>query len=300
MFSQAAQAVRHPTSTKPLGELTIARMIAAGESQSAFRMVTYINAIHPLTNLFDGFFVHSRASASSNLSEAPQPVIAVPAAAPIRDDLDVPVLTFETETDLTLLGYFGARQPDTDRFRLWEVAGTAHADTYTLAGMTDLGNSPDAANLIISDMPVPGVTCAVPVNSGPQHFVQKAALAALDRWVRDGTPPPSAPLLEVEAGPPVAIVRDEHGNARGGIRTPQLDVPIATLTGGGQTGAIVCQLFGSTVPFDAATLATLYPDHATYVSEFNAATDAAVAAGHIRPTDAELMKAAAAESDIGN
>ena len=41
-------------------------------------------------------------------------------------------MTFTTETDLVTLGYLPARQPDTKRFRNWEVAGTAHADSYTL------------------------------------------------------------------------------------------------------------------------------------------------------------------------
>jgi hypothetical protein len=47
------------------------------------------------------------------------------------------------------------------------------------------------------------------------------------------------------------IERDEHGNALGGIRTPYVDVPIAALSGLGQTGSILCLLFGTTVPLDA-------------------------------------------------
>ena len=35
-------------------------VIADGESQSAGRMVTYINAVRPTTDVFDGFLVHSR------------------------------------------------------------------------------------------------------------------------------------------------------------------------------------------------------------------------------------------------
>jgi hypothetical protein len=35
-------------------------LIAAGESQSAACLVTYINAIDPHAQLFDGFFVHGR------------------------------------------------------------------------------------------------------------------------------------------------------------------------------------------------------------------------------------------------
>lgn len=300
IFSQVAQAIRRPSGMNPLGDLSVSALIGGGESQSAFRLVTYINAIHPLADIYDGFLVHSRGGGSigqAPLSEAPQPQIAVPGSAPIRSDLNVPVLTFETETDLSFLGYFSARQPDSERFRLWEVAGTAHADTYTVAiGFADLGTSPDVAQLVLTMMPVPGLTCRAPINSGPQHFVLNAAIAALNRWVRNGTLPPIAPRLEVSPG--ARILRDEHGNARGGIRTPQVDVPIASFTGDGR-GSIVCQLFGTTTPFDDATLAGLYPDHSTYVSLFNAATDRAVTAGFLLPPDAELMKAAAASSDIG-
>ena len=60
IFSQSAQAIRRPAGISPLGDLKISAVIAAGESQSAFRMVTYINAIHPLADIYDGFLVHSR------------------------------------------------------------------------------------------------------------------------------------------------------------------------------------------------------------------------------------------------
>jgi hypothetical protein len=57
----------------------------------------------------------------------------------------VPVLVFETETDLTFLAYTSARQDDSKNFRLWEVAGTSHADSYlTGGGMNDLGTSPES------------------------------------------------------------------------------------------------------------------------------------------------------------
>jgi hypothetical protein len=117
-------------------------------------------------------------------------------------------------------------------------------------------------------------------------------------WIRNATLPPQAPRLEVTGSPP-AVVRDEHGNARGGIRTPYVDVPIATLSGEGQTGSVLCILFGTTSLFDAEKLAELYPTQATYIDAYNASTDAAVAAGFILPADAELMKAAAETTEIG-
>jgi hypothetical protein len=50
----------------------------------------------------------------------------------------VPVLVVQTESDvLGVIGYARARQDDTDRFRLWEVAGTAHADRTIVGALAD-------------------------------------------------------------------------------------------------------------------------------------------------------------------
>src|SRR5437016_2679157 len=60
IFSQAGAGVRDPSG--PLHDLKVKKMLATGESQSAFRMVTYIDAIHPLAHVYDGYLVHSRGS----------------------------------------------------------------------------------------------------------------------------------------------------------------------------------------------------------------------------------------------
>ena len=57
--------MRHPKGTDPLGGLPIRKMLATGRLQSAFRLVTYINAVHPRTHLFDGYLVHSRGANAS-------------------------------------------------------------------------------------------------------------------------------------------------------------------------------------------------------------------------------------------
>ena len=102
-------------------------------------------------------------------------------------------------------------------------------------------------------MPLPGlISCNAPINSGPQHFILNAALAAIDRWVTRGRAPKPAPRLDVSAGPPITIAQDAYGNAIGGIRTPQVDVPIAAFSGV-QSGSLLCALFGTTTPFDTAS-----------------------------------------------
>ena len=300
IFSQVGQALRHPAGIAPLGGLVPKRMIAAGESQSAFRMTTYVDAIHPLVHVYDGFLVHSRGGLGAALSESPQPDIQVPGTAPIRTDIDVPVLTLETETDLTLLGFLPARQPDARNIRLWEVAGASHADTYVvLQGASDKGDSPAIVAPLVTAAPLPPlVVCAEPINAGPHHFVVNAAFAALNRWVRRGTPPRSAPRLEVSAGPPVAIAVDAHGVAKGGIRTPQVDVPIARFTGE-QGGSLLCRLLGTTTPFDDATLASLYPTRRAFLSRYIRALKHAVRAGWVLRPDARLMRQWALGAGIG-
>ncbi len=294
IMSQAGQAVRSPAGAGPLGGYKVKRVLAAGDSQSASRLTTYINGVDPLARIYDGFLVHSRGGGASSLSQSPLPQITAPSPTLIRGDVPVPVLVFETETDLP--SYFSARQPDTELFRLWEVPGTAHADAYIVSsGFADLGNDPAICDLVLNTF-----GCGFLINSGPHHFVLNAAYRELNRWVKRGKPPAEAPRVEMLPGSPPTVVRDALGNALGGIRTPQLDVPIAMLSGLGQTGPSFCRLFGTMAPFDAATLASLYPDHHTYVSAFVKATRQATRARFLVRRDAKLMKSNARTSDIGN
>lgn len=301
IFSQAGQAIRSPTGVDPLGDLRVKRLLAVGESQSAFRMVTYVNGVQPLARMYDGFLIHSRSGGAAALAEEPQTPVNALSPAFIRTDQPEPVLTFQTETDMTLLGYFSARQPDSSRFRLWEAAGTAHADTYTLeVGANDLGTSPAAAAIVVTSNPLGLFECGAPINSGPQHFVAKAAIRTLDRWVRRGKAPRPAPRLETAPGAPPAIARDAHGNALGGIRTPYVDAPIATLSGEPGSGGLACLIFGSTTPFESELLAELYPRPRDYVRAVKRSARKAVRARHLRPRDAKLIIEAARQTDLGS
>jgi hypothetical protein len=291
IFSQVGQDLRAGSSLLP--GLAVKRLLAAGQSQSASRMGTYINAVQPLAKVFDGFLVQDR---TANLAPLFDKDTGVPAAAHIRTDGTAPVIEVQNEGDVVALRSHTARQDDTDRFRLWEVAGGAHADEYTL--------SPQVPSIVT----VAGSPCTSRANSAAYHVVVSAAVAALDRWAAGGAAPATAPRIELtdpSAADPVA--RDAHGNAKGGIRLPQLEVPIATIDGQVNTpppgaGAVFvsfCRLFGRTIPFSEATLRALYPTHAAYVDAFGAAADRLVAAGFALPADAADLKAEAAGTDIG-
>lgn len=99
-----------------------------------------------------------------------------------------------------------------------------------------------------------------------------AAMTALDRWVTTGTSPATTAPIETTGAPnqPLhTIVRDERGIARGGIRLPAVAMPTALVAGDNQPASPdpvngVCVFVGARVPFDAATLKSLYPDRAAY------------------------------------
>lgn len=287
IFSQVARALRAPSASTKLDGLEPARVLAIGESQSAFELTTYIDAIQPTARIFDGFFVYSRGGGATPLAGGGGGAqSALTGGVRIRDDIDVPVFLFETETDEAELGYFNARQPDGPNIRLWDVAGAAHADAYIVGG--------NAAVLTTV------LGCTGSVNTAPTHYLVAAALSHLDAWVRTSTPPPSAPRMQVALvkGAPV-VQRDAMGNAIGGVRTGANDVPVATLSGDAPKGTkTICALFGSTKPFSAATLARLYPTEADYLAKFTKATDAAIAEGYLLPADRAQILAEAAKVKV--
>ena len=304
IYSQAGRVVRDGN---VLGPLKAKRVLSLGESQSAIFLTTYVNAIDPLAKVYDGFFIHSR------FGSAPLPDVASiqnrssasPSGVRFRPDLRVPVMTVIAETDLIgsgLSGYWTATQPDNAKLRVWEIPGAAHADTYMFqVAASDSGNAPIeklAALWKPMTMTIVG-KLAKPMNAAPQHhFVAQSALAHLDRWVRTGKAPPTAPRMETTPGPsggPPSLVLDAGGNTKGGIRTPWVDVPTAKLSGLGNSGGPFAFLLGTTEVYDAATLQRLYPGGRTdYLKRFDVALAKAVKAGFILPADRAEIRALAA------
>ncbi len=303
IFSQAGQAIRD-NQTTILGGLSLGKLIALGESQSANRMATYIDALGVADHEYDGYFVHSRIGNAAALRGNPPGTINAPANLLIRTDIGVPVFTLQTETDSRTI-----RQPDSNVFRDWEIAGSTHADMYTLGiGQADQGVTNTAAVQMFQFMlhptndPLPGIlpACNSPVNSGPDHWSVQAGLHALREWVVNGTAPAPS-LYQVTAGgvPSAAVLLDANGNVQGGVRNPHVDAPVATIRGVGQTGNAFCSLFGTTTPFSADTLNTLYSSHADFVAKWNQSVDDQVALGYLAAADAPFLKFSAADSNVG-
>jgi len=278
IFSQAGQAVKDPKGIDVLGGLKPIRVLAIGESQSANRLSTYVNSIHPLAGVYDGFML------LSSLNQK------------IRTDTSVPVWKISAEYDVAA-GEAAARQPDTNLIRSWEIAGTAHVDQHLRGNrepleLRDIGTSSEAAMSPRCGVPSVGTRT-------PMHYVIGSALDLLVKWVEKKTPPPTAPLLTVTSMErPITLARDGHGLALGGIRLADVVVPIG-VNNGTNTGPGACARWGYYQAFDIATLNKLYPSHQAYVNAVERVTNENLKAGFLLKPDAERIIREARESSIG-
>jgi hypothetical protein len=267
------------------------------------------------------YFVYSRGGSAANLSQSPQPTITPPTPTLIRSDIHVPVFLFETESDLLGLGYLSAGQPSSPYLREWEIAGAAHDDSYGVVyARADTGDGDADADAFQSMLnppkdPIPGIVdCAAPINTESHTYELRAAMVAVNRWMTTGQAPKQSPRLEVNPSDPHAFLTNPLGNALGGVRPPQVQVPVAKLSGLGQPGAPIssqpsqaesisgpalCSILGTTAPFSAAQLSALYPTHADFVAKWDGATAAEVKDGYLLPADAETLDRVAAQSDVG-
>lgn len=294
IFSQVARlfgAKRSPAKVDPLGGLRVEKLIAVGASQSGLCLTGYFNAVQPRDQIFDGFLLLITPGGASGYDDRifnpPDPEMMARFNTPIRtrDDLPTPVMVVNSEAEA--LRYLGARQPDSPKFRLWEIAGASHAPTGTLKSF-------DEKNL----------RDGYPTFVNPRHHTSDvmwrpsydAALVHVHRWLRGGPPPPSQPRIHVVACEKPYIERDVYGNATGGVRLPELVAPIAHYQGSDQRPGGGSSS-GFTEPFPIGVLQALYPTHDVYVAQVEAAARAAEAAGVILPyqTQAYIEQAKATQ-----
>jgi hypothetical protein len=298
LTSQVGALFARGGATSPLDGYDVDSVYLTGQSQMAGYAVTYVNAIHPRHQVFDGFLVAYRGTRATNLQYAAPVDGAVPSTSGSESQRRLsgggtPVINLQTETDPpgfpsgqdAAVWRKDADEP-TDRFRLWEVAGSSHNDRHgaeqALGVLTrDFG---------LSFAPACDWKGAMGVNDFPMRFAWHSALDKLATWHEVGTAPASVKRIIRAEGD---VSRDSRGNARGGLRLSRIDVPVATY-GPFSTGGLFCNLTGWQKPFSRATIQRLYPTTADYVSKVRTAAQADVVAGILLAEDAAtLVKLAA-------
>ena len=309
MVSQIANLLKSDAANNPFPEtFDVERIYHVGQSQQGGSIVTYATAFHFPVN--DGYFIQAAGSARPINFSPPCGAEGSPPypdctprlegdARRVRTDLPVPVYRAQTETDMAGVLGGDTRQSDTDTFRYYEMAGTAHSSIHKDVEVPGLG-------IMLEDF------CRFEMNTladGPVFgsYLYNAMWDNMERQVRSGEEPPHGELIDVADG---AVARDEFGNALGGIRLPRLDVPIETYGPNNEANPalppflipianLACRLSGTVTPFDDETLHELYPNHGTYVSQVVRAANDLSRDGFLLPKDRNLLVVRAALSDVG-
>jgi Alpha/beta hydrolase domain len=208
-------------------------------------------------------------------------------------DIDVPVISVAAQGEV--VDNRVGRKADSDapsgRYRLYEIAGAAHIETFAYAGLPSFEEQ-NALGLAQGTPEWPFALKCEPEIQLSVHPLLKysfhGAYRNLDQWVAKGVAPPKAPRLETKEDGTLAM--DQFGHALGGVRSPWVEAPVATYTTS-VPGQGTCRELGNRLPFDAARVKTLYPSQKGYVSKVNASVDKAVKAGFFTQADGKQMKA---------
>jgi hypothetical protein len=276
ILSQIAKAFRTPPKggPDPLGGMRPKAIIAAGQSQSASKLHSYVSTTAASARVIDGFLIHGGGAKT----------FAKPLTAKVVHLL----------SDMEAKPAAPSRDP---LYRLWEVAGTAHSD-YFIGYQSVFGLGPRLLGQPAADrasyqstMDKAGTygeklvdpfyaTCVLAGATMPMHYATSTAIYQLNRWVRTGRPAISTPRYVFEG---TAQAKDALGNPLGGLRLPPIEVPVATYN------STQCPLGGTTQPMTDLALKERYPTFGGYWAKMRAATDSAVRKQWLLPADASDM-----------
>lgn len=306
VYADTARLIR--SAEGPLRDLAVSRVYSFGWSFTGSFQRTYINSGFHAANrlpdgkpLIDGYIL---GISSFSFRSGYVPINSRSANLPEDDPrranaaIDVPVVELQSENEAVTNRE--PQTPDKDAklgaHRLYEVPGLTHGSNRrrSTIGETQIAARLGAPQAARAD------SCPYPQTDVDMAAFAQAAHENLDAWSRRGIAPPRvAQRLQHVGG---VQRRDANGNALGGVRPAQLDVPLASY--GPAPEGSGCdtprQGIGSPsipmrrVPLSKERLAQLYPGgKAEYLRKFDAAIDKLVADRWLRAPDAAAQKSEA-------
>ncbi len=312
IFSQVGALLKSSNPANPLGS-PAQRAYLMGESQSGRYIKAYYSWIRPLATMgngkrvYDGYLIEDIPMGRSKYKPLNQ------CAQGFSED-DPQYKQFKAGSDpLVVLNSEWFWHHDSpansntkdNKLWIWMVAGASHGWTWQY-------DYSDASydDLLATDMfdpKWPHFICSAMQPEINLYMFEKAMYEHLDNWLLTDTPPPAAPEPELKnKNKPVKnawgtyighgeFKRDANGNIRGGLRMPEMDVPIASYTG---FGALDPDCSNAVKPFDSKKLAKMYESNLDYYQKYRAATMDLVKKGFLLKEDADKLLSAAASRPI--
>jgi hypothetical protein len=311
IFSQVAALLKGEAGGGPLAGFRVEE-VYMGTQDTA--ITTYVAAVQNTAMLangmpaYDGFVIKS-GGAPGRIRRC--------AAAPGPDDprrivknIDVPVINVEAQGEVVQLAPL--RRPDSDdprdRFRQYEVAGASHMDNRVYRFIPALAEEAKAGADTKGETnawPFPGgegCEPQIPITSVYlMSYTFHAAFMNLDTWVRKGIAPPKGQPIQITGtGPDAKVAMDQFGNALGGVRSPYVDVPVATYVPNAAGPMGTCRQLGYKVPFEFSKLDSMYGSAKNYASKVNQSVDRLVKERYLTESDGKKIKAELTGSSASN
>ena len=264
----------------------VERSYLIGQSQSGFYVNTFNNGFGQANYIagtqqpiFDGMLNVVGVFSNAALSNQAGPIEGLKESA-------VPFITLVGQNDHMGQAQRADSNTATDKYRYYVVTGGAHSNKIFAPDPLDeiqMKAGRDAGYLLgFKPDPKTGLTHTSSNLDMDVYF--NAVLERLDRWAAEGIAPPSVAV-------PDKSKLDEYGNMLGGIRSPQIDVPVAAYTGSAN-GEWFSTDGSSMVYLSDEQIAKRYPEgKAQYLREYQAAVDQTIADGWVLEEDRQRLMA---------
>ncbi|HZK06486.1 MAG TPA: alpha/beta hydrolase domain-containing protein [Actinomycetaceae bacterium] len=281
IITQMGRLLRAPAAGGLLGGAEPKVILLIGQSQSAIMLNTWIRHFHGLVKADDG----------ASLFDAYLNSVGVAVERPLRQqeaaegfqttmpdsplEVDIPMITVTCEGDINLYGSFGhtnlARRglADGPFQRHWCVVGAPHSELFTPA----MPAAPEVLKAGRKPRRMTPETVATG-NTFPLQATVTAAIDALLAWLVDGVP--AAPSRFFDTDDDGALLRDDDGNVRGGLRYGIIEHAIARYDGAPTGGTL-----GTQVPLSREVVLERYPMPDDFLDAVAAVDDQLLAQGYL-------------------
>lgn len=274
----------------------VEQLYLTGQSQSGIYINTYIYYFHEyVSNTFDGYLNVVGAGSMRTLDQQDNPELMFSTVTQrVPEGLKTPFILLSSHGDIELFGQFGDRSKVLEALnntegpiRHYELTSSPHTDPASPL-------IPDNNEIVKTKNP-PKILDGeyhYEVNNIQLAYYVNSCLELLHEWaVKDVEPPQNLLIDRDEDG---NTLTDKFDNGVGGLRSPYIDVPIATyhpnaIADPSQINQSVGNVNGSMAYFDKETLEKLYESKEDYLNKFEASVRSQEADGWLIVEDAERM-----------
>jgi hypothetical protein len=281
----------------PLRQYGQNRIVLAGWSQMAAWLHTYEHYFHRLNVLFDGskvisgYFVMDGITSYGLSWGSFTPFMIQRVYTPmawVRNDLDVPWMDilseyyFDFRPDIPV----NLKQPEFNNYRRYEVPGASHVSNFVR----------QLLNLRLIANGIPPTIC--PNNNFVRlEDIYAQSLIDLHEWIGYGIAAPSSSYIEMDGFTPK---QDAYGIMKGGVRLPQVSVPLGRGTGVDFSRTAFCTTDAYFYPFNSTVLDRLYGSNQVYRDLLQVASTGSYADRRISLQAVDDIQFAANQMDIYN